>query len=65
MDSEQNSLTELETYTNMAVVCWNALIVANMGKMVEVNLCTLDYSPITVKVVDAAIKYECPYTGSP
>ena len=34
-----------------------------IGETVDVAPFTLDYKPISVELVDAALKYECPYSG--
>lgn len=60
---DRESRTELDTHANMPVVGRDVLIVADVGKTVEVNPFTPDYPAMTVRLVDAALKYECPYTG--
>ena len=57
------SRTELDTHANMPVVGRNALVVAETGKLVDVNPFTPEYPAMSVKVVDAAAKHECPHTG--
>ena len=41
----------------------NAYILSKIGETVDVAPFTPDYKPISVELVDAALKYECPYSG--
>jgi hypothetical protein len=59
------SRTELDTHANMPVVGRNCLIVADTGETVDVNPFTPDYQAMKAKVVDAAIRYDDPFTGTP
>ena len=36
---------------------------SKIGETVDVAPFTPDYKPISVELVDAALKYECPYSG--
>ena len=36
---------------------------SKIGGTVDVSPFTPDYKPISVELVDAALRYECPYTG--
>lgn len=47
----------------MAVVGRNAYILADLHKSVDVSPFTPDYAPLTVPLVDAALQYDCPYSG--
>ena len=38
-------------------------ILSKIGETVDVAPFTPDYKPIGVELVDAALKYECPYSG--
>ena len=58
-----DSRTELDSHANMPVVGRNALIIADTGNKVEVNPYTPAYEAMTVPLVDAALQYDCPYTG--
>ena len=49
----------------MPVVGRNAYIIENTGKIVDINPFTPDYKSMQVPMVDAAVKYDCPYTGRP
>ena len=61
---DNQSRTELDTHANMSVVGWNVLIVADAGKTIDVNPFTPDYPSMTVRLVDAAVRYDCPFTGT-
>ena len=60
-DDELVIRTELHTHANMAVVGKNAYILSDTGTTAEVNSFTLDHAPMTIKIVDAAVQYDCPY----
>ena len=47
----------------MAVIGKHAYILAETGKMVEVNLFTPTYEPIKAPIVDAALYYDSPCDG--
>ncbi len=57
------SRTELDTHANMPVVGRNAFVVARTGETVDVSPFTPDYKPMQCSLVDAALLYECPYSG--
>ena len=46
---------------NMAVLGRNAYILSDIGTPAEVNAFTSDHAPMTIKIVDAAVQYDCPY----
>ena len=62
-DVNKSSRTELDSHANMSVIGINAYILSKIGETVDVALFTPDYKPISVELVDAALKYECPYSG--
>ena len=62
-DVNESSRTELDSHTNMPVIGRNAYILSKIGGTVDVAPFTTDYKPISVELVDAALKYECPYSG--
>ena len=62
-DVNESSRTELESHANMPVIGRNAYILSKIGETVDVAPFTPDYKPISVELVDAALKYECPYSG--
>ena len=62
-DMNESSRTELDSHANMPVIGKNAYILSKIGETVDVAPFTSDYSPISVKLVDAALKYDCPYSG--
>ena len=62
-DVNKSSRTELDSHANMPVIGINAYILAKIGETVDVAHFTPDYKPISVELVDAALKYECPYSG--
>ena len=62
-DVNESSRTELDSHANMPVIGRNAYILSKIGETVDVAPFTPDYKPISVELVDAALKYECPYSG--
>ena len=62
-DANELSRTELDSHANMPVVGRNAYILSKIGETVDVAPFTPDYKPISVELVDAALEYECPYSG--
>ena len=62
-DVNEISRTELDSHANMPVIGKNAYILSRIGDNVDVASCTPDYKPVSVELVDAAWKYECPYSG--
>ena len=62
-DDNEPSRTELDSHANMPVIGRNAYILSKIGETVDVAPFTPDYKPICVELVDAALKYECPYSG--
>ena len=62
-DVNESSRTELDSHANMPVIGMNAYILSKIGETVDVAPFTPDYKPISVELVDAALKYECPYIG--
>ena len=67
MANEMNveSHTELDSDANMPVVGKHAYIIAQTGKKVTVSPFTPDYQPLTVPLVDAAVRYDNPYNRKP
>lgn len=57
------SRTELDSHANMPVVGRNVLVLAETGRTCDVSAFTPDYEPMRVPIVDAAVAYECPYSG--
>ena len=62
-DANEPSRTQLDSRANMPVIGKNAYILSKIGETVDVAPFTPDYKPIGVELVDAALKYECPYSG--
>ena len=62
-DVNELSRTELDSHANMPVTGRNAYILSKLGETVDVAPFTPDYKPISVELVDAVLKYECPYSG--
>ena len=62
-DVNKSSRTELDSHANMPVIGRIAYILPKIGETVDVAPFTPDYKPISVELVDAAFKYECPYSG--
>ena len=62
-DVNESSRTELDSHANMPVIGRNVYILSTIGETVDVAPFTPDYISISVELVDAALKYECPYSG--
>ena len=60
-DMDESSRTKLHSHANMPVIGKNAYILSKIGETVDVAPFTPDYNPIRVELVDAALKYDCPY----
>ena len=61
-DMNESSRTEFDSHANMPLIGKNAYIFSKIGETVDAPF-TPDYKPIRVELVDAALKYECPYSG--
>lgn len=59
-----SSRTELDSHANMIVVGRNAFVVNETGKTVDVHAFSPDHPALTLKLIDAVVKYDCPYKGS-
>ena len=57
------SRMELDSHANMAVVGRHAYTLADAGKTVEVSPFTPAYNSIRAKLIDAAVQYQCPFSG--
>ena len=62
-DMDESSRTELDSHANMPVIGKNAYILSKISETVDVAPFTPDYNPIRVELVDAALKYDCLYSG--
>eukprot|EP00957_Ditylum_brightwellii_P056883 4312374-Ditylum_brightwellii.AAC.1 len=54
--------TELDSHTNMPCMGRDKLVVSDTGRVMEVNPFIPDYDAMKVRLVDAALKYDCPFT---
>ena len=63
-EMSEESRTELDSHANMPVVGKNAVVLVETGRTCDVSAFTPDYEPMEVKIVDAAIQYECPFQGT-
>ena len=61
---ESMSRTDLDSHVNMVVVGRHAYILSDTGQTADVNLFTPDYESMQIPIVDAAVQYECPYSGT-
>ena len=52
---------DLDSHANMPVVGHGAFVLADLNKRMDVSPYSPDYKPLSVPLVDAAIKYESPY----
>jgi hypothetical protein len=57
------SRTDLDSHANMPVVGRGAYVLADLNKSMEVCPFTPTYKPLSIPLVDAAVRYDCPYTG--
>jgi hypothetical protein len=62
-NSENGSRTDLDSHANMPVVGRNAYIISDTGRIADVNAFTPDYDSMQISIVDAAVRYDCPYSG--
>ena len=62
-DVNESSRNELDSHVNIPVIGMNSYILSEIGETVDVAPFTPDCKPISVELVDAALKYECPYSG--
>ena len=46
----------------MLVVDRNAYIISDMGR-IDVDPFTPDYASMRISIIDAAVRYDCPYDG--
>ena len=63
MTWKRNQETELDSHANMPVVGRNAYIISDTGRIADVNPFTPDYDSIRISIIDAAVRYDCPYDG--
>jgi hypothetical protein len=60
----ESSRTELDSHANMAVVGRHCFVIQETGRQADVSPFSPEYESLNqVDIVDAAIMYECPYTG--
>jgi hypothetical protein len=64
MHTKDDSRTELDSHANMPVVGKCAYIISDTGRVADVKAYTPDYDSMQIRIVDAAVKYECPYSGT-
>jgi hypothetical protein len=59
------SQTELDSHANMPVVGRHFYVISDTGEIADVSpLFTPDYSSMKIRVVDAAVQYDCEHTGA-
>ena len=61
---ESTSRTDLDSHANMVVVGRHAYILSDMGRTAKVNPFMPDYKSMQAPIIDAAMQYECPYSGT-
>lgn len=59
----QDSRTELDSHANMPVLGRNSYVISHTGKTADVSPFSPEYEPMSIPIVDGAIRYECPYSG--
>ena len=57
------SRIELDSHANIPVVGSEDYIIDRTGKQASVYPYSPEYDPLSVPIVDAAVLYECPFTG--
>ena len=63
-DGDGLSRTDLDFHANMVVVGKHVAIINDTVRRAEVSPFTPDYESLSkVPIVDAAIRYDCPYSG--
>ena len=62
-DDDEESRTELDSHANMPVVGRHSMIVSKSGDTALVNAFSPDFKPLEIPIVDAALKYTCPFSG--
>ena len=62
-DGAPDSWIRLNTHANMLVIGNNAYILRAHDRTGEVSPYTPNYEPLHVLMMDAAVKYECPFGG--
>lgn len=60
---DNNSRLELDSHANMPVVGCESLVIVDLGINVDVCPFSPDYPSMQVKLVDAVVKYDCPFSG--
>jgi hypothetical protein len=60
---EEELRTELDSHANRPVAGRNAYIISDKGRLADVNPFTPDYNSMLMSIVDAAVRYDCPYDG--
>ena len=58
-----SSRTEFDSHANMIVVGKHAHIINYTGRKANVQPYSPNYDPQQIPIVDAAVLYECPYSG--
>ena len=62
-ETSVTSRTELDSHANMPVVGRNAYVISDTGRIADVNPFTPDYESMQIPIVDAAVRYDCLFTG--
>ena len=57
------SQTDLDSHANMPMVGMHTTIISDTGRIADVSPYTPDNKSMQVKIMDAAVRYKCPYTG--
>ena len=61
--SNSFSRLELDTHANMPVVGRDSYVLSQTGKFAEVNAYDPQQGTRSIPIVDAALQYDCPYSG--
>jgi hypothetical protein len=63
INDDEGSRTELDSHANMPAVGRHAYIISDTGRMADVSPFTPDYAWMQLRIFDAAVQYDCPYSG--
>eukprot|EP00957_Ditylum_brightwellii_P030366 2300146-Ditylum_brightwellii.AAC.1 len=62
--SNEQSRMELDSRANMPVVRRHTYVISDTGRIADVSPFTPDYYSMKIKILDAAIQYDCSYNGT-
>ena len=63
-EHDEGSRTELDSHANIPVLGMHCYVISDVGKTATVQPYRPDYDPMDVPLVHAAVRYDCPYSGT-